>query len=154
MNTQKALVVIDMQPFFPATKKALRPVISEVKKAMKHEVPILLVELHNGYDDFGVTHQSISRAVEGYPHVRFIHKDYNDGSSEVRDALDDHWGLGKQTALEVCGVNTEFCVAATVDGLQRKGFDDITVLARACAGSHSHDDQIDTWRNSPLVKVA
>jgi len=154
MNAEKALVVIDMQPYFPATKKALRPVISEVKRAMKHEVPILLVELHNGYDDFGITHGSITRAVEGYPYVQLVHKAYNDGSAEVKEALDEQWGLGKETALEVCGVNTEFCVKATVKGLQLKGFADITVLANACAGGGGHDHQMYRWKRSPDVKVA
>lgn len=154
MNTERALVVIDMQPHFPATRRVLKPVISEVQRAMKHEVPILIVELHNGHDDFGITHEKITEVVEGYPHVRLVHKAYNDGSSEVRKALSQQWGLGEETSLEVCGVNTEFCVKETVQGLQRKGFADITVLANACAGSYGHTNQIYDWRRSPDIKVA
>jgi nicotinamidase-related amidase len=153
MNTEKALVVIDMQPYFPATKKALRPVISEVKRAMKHEVPILLVELHNGYDDFGITHGSITRAVEGYPYVQLVHKAYNDGSVEVKKALDEQWGLGKETALEVCGVNTGACVADTAQGLAKKGFD-VTVIQKACGdGDGYHDSQIELWHENPHLNV-
>lgn len=156
MNTKEALVVIDMQPAFSATKKVLRPVVNEVKRAIRQETPILLVELHNGIDNFGTTHENIAKLVEDYPHAKFVSKPRNDGSSQIARALDETWGLGGEVSLQVCGVNTRACVRETVEGLRMEGYD-ITVLAEACADGNdrgNHEYQINRWKETGHVKVA
>ena len=110
------LVVIDMQEEFSAArnKRIQQAVIQEIQRSRAKRWPIVIVE----FEESGGTLPIIRRACKGYPRAVTVTKDYDDGSSEVLEALGD---ITKCRKVRVCGVNTEACVWATVKGLQRQG---------------------------------
>lgn len=112
------LIIIDMQIGFPSHKPALPGVLARINKAKLEGRTIVIVE----FCDWGPTHPDIMDKVRTYGYV-LVHKDQDDGSMEVVDALR---GTALPETVEVCGVNICWCVRSTVRGLAEEGIRSIT----------------------------
>lgn len=113
------LVVIDMQPKFPASldDATIAGVIKEIGKARRSGNPIIVLE----YADRGYglvqerTHPLIQLALAGYDKVSTATKNADDGSWEVLSVQEEK---GWETRnYRLCGVNTRYCVRETALGL-------------------------------------
>ena len=120
------LVIIDMQPYFPACKKVVKSVCDYINKAKKYGQPIILVEYYECSD----SHKKILEAIGSYGMVYLVSKNQNNGSCEVADALKRN---KLPNNLRVVGVNTSACVKDTVYGLLEYGFTNISVMKGAVA---------------------
>ena len=119
------LVVVDMQPQFPAAriKKCVDNVLAEIEVAKSAGAGIVVLEL-NGY---GPTNKRIAKAVRSYERGYFKTKYLNDGHDEVLRVCDIH-DLTRN--FRVVGINWSFCVAETAISLRHYG--PVTVIKRAC----------------------
>lgn len=80
------------------------------------------------------THRCLTDLLEDYDDVITVHKGKDDGSDVVLRVAEGWWG-GKHIdgGIRVVGVNTEACVADTVNGLSAAKPDlEITVVGGAC----------------------
>jgi nicotinamidase-related amidase len=132
-----------MQKTFTAStlKSVQRGCISEIKKAIKQNAPIVFVE----YKSYGKTVEKLTQLVSktNYTNVYTITKMSNNGAREI-DKLLREKRLPKNH-LRVCGVNTDCCVLETVDGLDGMyGKRDllIEVVSNACGSVFSHEDGV------------
>jgi len=141
------LLVIDMQAEkFGTASHAwlLRNVRREVLAAKRAGWGIMFLEYTRGVGKGGVmlgerTHNSLTRYAASYRHAMVVHKERDDGSAEVLHAADDWWNdTGVEhirDGIRVVGVNTEACVAGTINGLAESAPDvEITVVGDACNG--------------------
>ena len=123
------LVVIDMQEHFgsasnPKTIAACQRLIAD---AVLKANPIILVE----YSMNGSTLPILTNIVETYEPKFRNHKSQDDGSRSIQECLDRCKVIPKK--LIVCGVNTNYCVLSTVQGLHRSHHNyHIDVVAEAC----------------------
>lgn len=145
------LVLIDVQPqFYAATnKRTQKNCGSEIRKAIKNNVPIVFVE----YITFGKTVPKLTKIVKesNYTNVYRLLKQECDGSPEISKLLKQK-NLSKH--LRVGGVNTEQCVLETVAGLVKNNSDiKITVVNKACNSEYSHQLGIDLLSNLQNVQV-
>lgn len=133
------LVIVDMQHEFEA---ALDPnvvvgVTYEIIQAKEYGSPIVIVE----YDGFGRSHDAFFSILKNYRRKAVIKKNDDDGSNEVIRALKRR--RFNPFHLRVCGVNSDACVLATVEGLLDKlSQSKIEVVKRACGTDHRGF----TWR--------
>jgi nicotinamidase-related amidase len=147
----EALIVVDVQPNFPAAETVIAAVQTQVRKAMREGLHIVFLEYEG--DWYSPTFSEITDLAEKYEYKQVVYKTWDDGSEEVADALWGEWGLRAGTPLRVCGVNTGACVADTAQGLAKKGFD-VTVIQKACGdGDGYHDSQIELWHENPHLNV-
>jgi nicotinamidase-related amidase len=118
------LVVIDMQPTFPAAQVAFRGVHSAVRSFSARGRPVLFVE----YAGEGATFPALVKAAQRWEATL---KQQDDGSKEIIEVIQ---GQGWPTTLYLCGVNTQGCVSETVLGLHsaRRSWP-IKLIASACA---------------------
>ena len=83
-----SLLIIDMQSYFPAANN--RRVISnckrEIETAMEKRAAIIFVEFNN----CGPSIKSLLSLADGYDRLHFAHKDMDDGSAEVYQAITDN----------------------------------------------------------------
>ncbi len=112
------LVVMDMQPGFPAAQDAITQwfVKQEVTRAREEGRPIIIVE----YDphEMGHTYESIKVLLEGYENTDTITKSTDDGSSEILKCCRDK---GFSTLdFRMCGVNSDACLLESIQGLVEK----------------------------------
>jgi len=113
------LAVVDMQPGFDASKKCLDGVLALVEKSMRHNIPIVIVELDS--ESYGATHAPITYLLRGYKKQLYVSKWGNDGSEEIQRALSSNLDYKlKLDKFRVCGVNANCCVKDTALGLARK----------------------------------
>ncbi len=112
------LVVIDMQPGYPAALDAVTQwfVKQEVERHRAANLPILLVEFDA--HEMGETFDSIKLLLKGYDRAQIISKSGNDGSAEILRAC-RRFGYSP-LSLRICGVNSDACVLETVQGLVEK----------------------------------
>jgi nicotinamidase-related amidase len=140
------LLVVDMQPKFKASGRRwlLSAVAREVRAAKSAGWGIMFLEYTRCRDVGGVplkerTRRRLTDLVADYSEAVVVHKERDDGSAAVLHAA-ERWyseGAGNERHLDggirVVGVNTEACVADTVNGLSAAmpGLE-ITVVGDAC----------------------
>jgi nicotinamidase-related amidase len=109
------LVVVDMQPGYPAALDALTQwfVKQEILRHREQNLPILLVEFDA--HEMGETFDCIKSLIEGYDRGRIISKRGDDGSAEILKAC-RQFGFSPDS-FRICGVNSDACVLETVQGL-------------------------------------
>jgi len=109
------LVVIDMQPGYPASQDAVTQwfVKQEILRQSERNLPVLLVEFDA--HEMGETFESIRCLVESYEHGHIIDKRSSNGSAEILSAC-RRLQLPSE-AFRICGVNSDACVLETVQGL-------------------------------------
>lgn len=134
------LVVVDMQSTFKAALNidVIVGVSREIVETKARNGAIIIVE-YAGCDS---THQGILNLLAGYRDKARVIKRDDDGSAEILSVLRRRGFYGGH--LRVCGVNTDCCVAATVDGLLSRDLGmRVDVVKSACewAGKKRFD-----WR--------
>ena len=110
---ESILLIIDMQPRFEAANNmpTRMAVLREIAKAKAMNMPVIVVE----FDGSGLSHQEILEAVKDYGRTVRVLKQQDDGSNEVlRACTVQGW---EPISFTVVGVNTDACVARTVNGL-------------------------------------
>lgn len=125
MDRNSVLVIIDMQPGFPASQDVLTvyAVGLLIEQAREAGLPILVVE----YDahEMGETLEKLQDKLRGYDRCWRLDKSKSDGGSVVVRKL-QALGLvatgsdssqGSNLNLVICGVNSDGCVLATVNSL-------------------------------------
>jgi nicotinamidase-related amidase len=128
------LVVVDMQSGFDTSFGALNGCIREVQQAVIDKAGIIFLEYHGFYGDaYGFTLPQLKALVDGYSRAYYVPKGADDGSIEVVEAIEKY--RMSKLHIKVCGVNTDACVLATVQGLIQK-CDKVylQVIADACNG--------------------
>jgi nicotinamidase-related amidase len=139
----KTLIVIDMQPYFETVdKETTHEVVKLIKRAKRYKWPIILVKYDLGGEEGEEIVEEIWEAATATDNWILVEKCDNDGSEEIIDIADQsNISLAK---CVVCGVNTDACVEATVEGLS-KGLPDsvIEVVASAC----------NTWDDCSAIHV-
>ncbi len=108
---RKILVIIDMEPCFPAALdiELQKRIIFALQEAMEQKSLIILIE----YKNWDHTLPAIADIVKDYPGKITLHKQAQSGCPEIESLLDL---LAKQTPnieLYLCGVDTAACVQAT-----------------------------------------
>lgn len=129
-NFAPLLVIIDMQPGFPAAQDALTQwfVRQEIECHIEQNLPVLLVEFDS--HEMGESFESIRTLVESYKHGHIISKSRSDGSAEILAACSR---LQLPSAVfRICGVNSDACVLKTVQGLLSASACRITIPQDAC----------------------
>ena len=156
------LVVIDMQKRFlkmiEDSKEIERKCLRLINNAAKVKSPILFVE----YKECGKTISTLLKEAKSLTDkVYRVIKSYDDGGEEILYAL-NKYKLPEH--IKVCGVNTDACVAASVEGYLSASFYNIKkqrpsvhVITKACGSSICHNNGvIDLQRLSydfPNLKV-
>lgn len=144
------LVVVDMQDKFPASNGPT--IVSncqrEISKAIRDGAGIIFLE----YSGYPATKKEIFDLVDGYNLARSTVKCCDDGSLEAQNVINEH-NLNKDY-IKVCGVNTDYCVRSTVEGLRELyPFAFIEVIADACDSSWDHSTGLLNIKNIPNVLV-
>ena len=138
--SDEALVIIDMQPYFDTAKDegTLRNCVTEIRKAIKAEIPIIVVEYEDpdGNDFLGDTLPRLKRHLDKYIRTYYVKKHQDDGGYEIMNCIEDE-GLGLIRKFKVCGVNICACVAETVFTLVHEWDAEVEVIKKACNGSRS-----------------
>jgi hypothetical protein len=147
-----SLIIVDMQKIFSSSQDAQvqKSCIREIKKAIRDRSVILFVE-YAGYDP---TIQVLTDIVvqTNYKRVYHVIKRGNDGGKEVIDFLVKHH-LPKMN-MRVCGVNTDYCVRETINGIkQHLPSARINLVADACGSNWSHVSGLQQIKQVPNVKV-
>jgi len=148
------LLVVDMQPNFETSNREwlLENVEREIRAARAAGWGIMFLEYARRVNGCGVpvahrTHARLIRLVEDYPHAITVHKNSDDGSVDAMCAAEDDWwdddcAPHLDGGIRVVGVNTDACVAATVNGLSERNSElEITVVGDACNGHGSATDK-------------
>jgi len=130
------LVCIDMQQYFTAAngEKVQRACVREIKQAMKKGATILFVE----YDNYGPTLPLLTDLVKKakYKKVHYLVKDADGGGAIIADYLRKRHLT--RSNIRVVGVNTNYCVQATVEGLNHYLNNSyFHIVADACASRYS-----------------
>jgi nicotinamidase-related amidase len=149
------LCVIDMQDTFAASRgdKVRKACIREIKAAIKNQATVLFVEFEN----YGPTIPLLTDIVKNakYRKVHTVIKQRNGGGDVVADYLRQKHLT--RANLRVCGVNTNYCVLATVQGMnEHLKYSNLHVVADACAtdcGETYHEYGLETMRKLPNVKI-
>jgi nicotinamidase-related amidase len=149
-----SLLLIDMQYYFEASRGARvqKACIREIKRAIRERATIIFVE----FVGYGPTLPALTDIVKEakYKKAHTIIKSVDDGSYEITQFLTKRH-LPKMN-LRVCGVNTEYCVNATVRGINNKlANTNIHIVADACNsnGSHSYGLQrMQTIANTKIIR--
>lgn len=146
------LIVVDMQARFP---ESLGNGVQEnckraIRRAVKSGAAIIFVE----YQNHGPTLPSLTKLVRGYDKVYHVVKDQWDGSLHSYRIIKD--AALRTSKIKVCGVYTDCCVQATVEGLsQILSKSRIEVLSKACASINkkNHVSGLRVMKRLPNVKV-
>lgn len=127
------LVVVDMQAAFHA---ALFPKVQEsckqaIRKAIRNRADIVFVEFMNQ----GPTLPCLTDLTKKYDRVFHVLKKSQDGSAETLAAVKKNNLHHKK--FRVCGVYTDCCVKATLDGLHKLApLSQLELLHKACGPSY------------------
>jgi nicotinamidase-related amidase len=146
------LVVVDMQAKFP---KSLDKTVQlncrrAVAKAIKNRASIVFLEFSN----YGPTLPQLTKLTKDYDKVYHATKSGWDGSAEALKLVKEHGLAGKR--FRVCGVYTDCCVQATLEGLHGAIKDaKIELIHKACGATSDHTQAgtIQTARKMPRVRV-
>jgi len=147
------LIVIDVQPHFSAAKKVKRACIKELNKAIDNKAHIVFLE----FETYGNTYQELMDVIKEkkYKKIGVGLKWEDDGSDQVEEIINKKRMI--KTKFKVVGVNTGYCVLATVEGLAKKypkAY--IEVLSKACNSSYYHKTELGWIEHNkylPNVKV-
>lgn len=129
------LVVVDMQAKFDASleHKVQEHCKRAIAKAVKNKAAIVFVE----FAHYGPTLPNLTKVTRGYDKVYHATKRDWDGSSQVLELVKKHNLFANK--FRVCGVYTECCVQATVEGLhQETKHAKIQLIESACNSSDGH----------------
>lgn len=132
------LVVVDMQDGFVAArgKKVQDQTKRAIKNAMKDRASIIFVE----FAGQGPTYPCLTQLTKTYDKVHTVVKQGWDGSRESMEVIKKFKLSSKR--FKVCGVYTECCVDATVQGLASAiPTSKIKVLEKACWSTDNTDHQ-------------
>jgi nicotinamidase-related amidase len=149
------LVIVDMQDQFSASKgEAVRKAcVREIKSAMKNDATIVFVK----YANYGPTIPLLTDLVKKtkYRKAHTVLKHANGGGDVIAKYLRDKHLT--RANLRVCGVNTNYCVLATVQGMNTHlKNSNLHVVADACAtngGATGHKYGLDAMRKLANVKI-
>jgi nicotinamidase-related amidase len=144
------LVVVDMQSRFSASNHiAIRNnVAREIKDAMNHNAGIVFLEFTSN----GPTQPELIDLTMGYKHSYVALKSMDDGSKECWTVV-NHYELPARH-FRVVGVNTSYCVRATVEGLAKLYPEAvIDVIADACNCTSVHEHGLKTMEKLPQVII-
>ena len=139
-----------MQSYVSASNKASvqRSVQREIRQAMKNGAGILYVE----FDGYGSTKPELTYLTRKNKRVSRVLKSYDDGSTNVIEQL--HKRRFNKSHLKVVGVNTDYCVYETVQGLREKlPQAKIEVIADACSSNASHKNGLKKIKRIPNIKI-
>jgi nicotinamidase-related amidase len=124
------LCIIDMQPHgFCNSNIIIENVLTLVREAIIKNAFIVIAQ----YKNAGSTHMSIINTLRDYPHKAYGWHNRNDKSPIIQGILREKKVFTR--AIKVCGVNTEYCIWATVNGLAKKYYIPIKVIESACNGT-------------------
>lgn len=126
------LCVIDMQAYFTSAngKKVQQSCVREIKKAMKDQATILFVE-YSGYGPTLPVLTNLTKKVK-YKKVHRVLKHANGGGLNVVNYLRKKHLT--RSNMRVCGVNTNYCVLATVQEINKHlENSNLSIVADACA---------------------
>jgi len=124
------LCIIDMQPVgFSNSNLIIDNVLELVREAVVKKAFIVIAQFTRA----GETHQNIRNELETYTYKAYVWHNKNDKSKLIQEALKKRTIFVRQ--IKVCGVNTEYCVKATVHGLSQKFHIPIQVIEKACNGT-------------------
>lgn len=136
------LAVIDMQDHFlnrfidqnKSYHKVLNKCKKQVSKAIKDKANILFVE----YDGYGNTTEELVKLTKDADyHACYATKEDDNGGTEIADTIKSL--KLKRSKIRICGINTEFCVQATVRGLlSEMKHATIEVISEACDSPWDH----------------
>lgn len=136
---KKALIIIDMQPYFDhngVVDKIINACKKEVIKAIEKEMRIVFVE----WVDVGATHIELRKLTENYDKLSIVTKDDNDGSQVIVNEIGKRYDC-----FRICGVYTGECVMETIEGLVDLCPNvNIEVVASA-VNSFNNDTSIQRW---------
>jgi nicotinamidase-related amidase len=146
------LAVIDMQDHFlnrfeemdQSNQRVFDNCKNEIAKAISDNANILFVE----YEEYGPTNPELLGLVNDSSYNSFnqIIKIDDNGSREIVKAV-KKFGLPKKK-IKICGINTEYCVYATVKGLlQAMRESKIEVLTDACDSPWDHEVGVEILEN-------
>jgi nicotinamidase-related amidase len=146
------LVVVDMQAKFPDSlgRRVQENCKRAIRKAVKSKAAIIFVE----YSNYGPTLPCLTKLVKKYKRVFHTIKNQWDGSTNVSDLLRTNNLVASK--IKVCGVYTDCCVKATVEGLSNKHSQSrIELLSKACASTndYNHDSGVKRMQALPNVRV-
>lgn len=137
------LLIIDMQSQYPAAMKpeTINEVVKEVVKAKENGCGIIVVEFRDEpqyrtkSSPYKPTHSEIMANIGPYERAHVVEKYETDGSFFIRQFLLNEkaaWDFNIDN-FRVCGVNTDVCVAATVNGLAEDFMDSkFFIVEKAC----------------------
>ena len=153
------LVVIDMQPQFPAgyKKETLDAVLQEIDDYKAANQPIYMVLYQD--DLYFELMQEVQDRVRDYPLVSYIYKNQDSGTYEVLGRLIQEKVL--PDSIRFCGVNTSLCVERTVFGLYLLRFFfpvkkiDLELREKACNDEdyQCHQSSIKFFKFLPWFRV-
>ena len=142
--------MIDMQPNFRSANRRwlIGRVAREIRAARSAGWGVMFLEYTSGHGSDGTirgvllkerTHRRLTDLVADYDDAVTVHKGQDDGSAEVLRAAEKWFCEGPgcvrhiDGGIRVVGVNTEACVASTVNGLSAAmPAMEITVVGGAC----------------------
>ena len=126
------LCIIDMQPIgFNNSKLIIENVLQLVKKAIINKAFIVIAQ----FKGCGETHINIINEIQKYKYKKYVWHNKNDKSKPIQEVLISLNIFVRQ--IEICGVNTEYCIKDTVNGLAKKFHIPIKVIEKACNGTDS-----------------
>ena len=124
------LCIIDMQPKgFNNSNSIIENVMNLIRRAILDKAFIVIAQFKN----CGETHDHIIAKLNTYPFKEYLWHNKNDKSKPIKEILIERSILVRQ--LKVCGVNTEYCIKDTVNGLAKKFNIPIKVIEEACNGT-------------------
>lgn len=141
------LSIIDMQSKFSASEAVLDNCVRLVCQAIKDGAYIAVAQ----YRNYGKTHSKILDCLKGWgpspADFGFCHSAYDDKSHVITNLMyKNNVHTGK---VVFCGVNTDACVASTVEGFAKLHPEkQLVVIADACAASGGK-----MWHHVGLDKV-
>lgn len=156
------LAVIDMQDHFlqrivenyKSTQRVIDNCKVQVSKAIKDKAHIVFVE----YSNYGTTTKDLTDLAKKAKYKKHFHtvKSDDNGGSEIAETIKAH--RLTQDKIKICGINTEYCVYATVKGLMHEMENaEIEVITDACDSSWDHEYGVEVLKtlskNFPKLKV-
>jgi nicotinamidase-related amidase len=134
-ETVRTLVVVDMQPYYSASKKreTMKAVLNEITHARRNRHPIVVVRfgsINGTIDKMREVDKRVLSKVRKYKCTKHVVKYDVDGSDSVNEVLSDAQRVGQ---IDLCGVEQSVCVKETAAGLRRCCPEaTISVLTHAC----------------------
>lgn len=135
--TRASLVIVDMQPGFHSSQQPwlIENISREIRLAKRRREPIVLLRYHGGseeHKDCWKVDSRIINAIGNYSKVALMTKDVADGSEQVIEGLKKMKEFPVKQ-IKITGVNTDACVAETVNSLSEKlPLANIIVIADCC----------------------